>query len=444
MNFQIISDLHGRINRMEINKKADILLFAGDSSENLDITFKMLNLSTIPVLFIPGNHEFYHKDYYDTYMRLRDFCDKSNGNIIFLDNNVVEIDNYQIIGNTLWSDFLNLDPFLIESSWSNINDYRCISTLNQSSEIKDEILTLHEMHCQKIKDIMFGNDEIKKNLLNPYLEKRISSFNSKNKYDYIDTNMFTPYHSFIMNKKNKKWLNNILNDKFNGKRIVMTHHAPSYSPLILGGYIASPFELIHSNLERKNALHKIGAYCNSMESYLLDNHVDTWIHGHFHEHFNYRMGSSNVICNATGNNKNEDLSLRNYIFNCSAEEKRYGLKNQLFLFNKSISKILYFLNNTSISQNIMTFTNNLSNIYFLKGCWREIEIILNNIQSLPYTEIPKSFNNYYPDPFSEFKSDNYSNFDSNYIKNILNDIILNLEFMDKEIKEWISIILKRV
>lgn len=435
MNFQIISDLHGRINRMEINKKADILLFAGDSSENLDITFKMLNLSTIPVLFIPGNHEFYHKDYYDTYMRLKDFCDKSNGNIIFLDNEVVEIDDYQIIGNTLWSDFFNLDPFLIESSWSTINDYRCISTINQTSEIKEEILSLHEIHCKNIKDIMLGNDEIKKNILKPYLEKRLSTFNGENRYDYIDTNMFTPYHSFIMNKKNKKWLNNSLSDNFNGKRIVMTHHSPSYSPLVLGGYRASPFELITSGFERKNSLHKIGAYCNSMESSLLNNHVDTWIHGHFHEHLNYRMGGSHVICNATGNNKNEDLSFRNYIFNCSNEEKKSGLKDQLFLFNKSIIEIFHFFNNILMSDNS---TKEISNIYFLKGYWREIEIILNNIQSLPYTEIPKSFNNYYPDPFVEFKVEDYIHIDYNDFKNILKKMLFNLKFMNKEIKLWIS------
>ena len=177
MNFQIISDLHGKINRMEINKKADILLFAGDSSENLDITFKMLNSSKIPVLFIPGNHEFYHKDYYDTYMKMKDFCDQSNGNIIFLDNEVVEIDNYQIIGSTLWSDFLNFNPLLIEASWSSINDYRCIQTQNQSPEILEEIMLLHKKHSENIKNIMLGNDLLKKEKLSQSLNKRLYKFN---------------------------------------------------------------------------------------------------------------------------------------------------------------------------------------------------------------------------------------------------------------------------
>lgn len=433
MNFQIISDLHGRINRMEINKKADILLFAGDSSENLDITFKMLKSSSIPVLFIPGNHEFYHKDYYDTYMRLKEFCDQSNGNIIFLDNEVVEIDDYQIIGNTLWSDFLNLDPFLIEAAWSTINDYRCISTKNQTNENLEEILYFHKIHSDNIKNIMLGNDNVKKDIMGQFLNKRLSVFNKNKEYDYINPDFFTPYHSFVMNKKNKKWIKDTLSNEFNGKRIVMTHHSPSYSPLVLGEYLASPFALNRKELIRKNAFHKIGAYCNSMESIMLNSHVDTWIHGHFHEFLNYRMGSSHVICNATGNKKNEDMSYRNYIFNCSQEEKLAGLKNQLFLFGKTISSLLKFF-----SESIFTEINfkEMANTAYIRGYWREVEIILNNIQSLPYTEIPKEFNNYYPNPFVMFENNENVSLSDNDFKNLINTVSIELKFMEVEIKNW--------
>lgn len=426
MNFQIISDLHGRINRLEINKKADILLLAGDSSENIDVTFKILKSSPIPVLFIPGNHEFYHKDYYDTYMRLKDFCDRSNGDIIFADNETIEIDDYQIISSTLWSDFSNLDPYLVEASWGVINDYRKINIKEQDICMSDEILKLHNIHLENLKKIILGEDELSKNIFYKHLERRMQTFNNYDNYDELNEDKFTPYHSYILNKKNKLWLEKELKKDFNGKRIVMTHHAPSHTPLILGKYAVNPFLLQNERFLRKEKIHKIGAYCNSLESIMLQSNVDTWVHGHFHEPFNYRLGSANVICNATGNNKKEDMSFRNYIFNCSENEKNIALKNQLTHFKSNLKEIYNFL----------TYLSQESSLDYkqLVAIWREVEIILNNINSLPYTEINKNFLHYYPEPFLNLK-----NIDTNrqlYLKTV-KTLLRESEFMFFSIEEWL-------
>ena len=79
----------------------------------------------------------------------------------------------------------------------------------------------------------------------------------------------------------------------------------------------------------------------------------------------------------------------------------------------------------------------IGNLYSLRGYWREVEIILNNIQSLPYTEIHIEFNNYYPEPFSVFEGYQNMYLCNNDVKYIINKILQELNYMSREIQDWI-------
>lgn len=432
MNFQIISDIHGRYKRIEFNKNADIILFAGDTSENFDLTCSMLKSAPAPVCFIPGNHEFYHKDYYDTYNRLRDFCYKSKDHIIFLDNQTIEIDNFRILGTTLWSDFDNFDPFSVESSWGVLNDYRKIKINQQNDDIYNDIEKLHDYHLSNIESILNGEDQYKKDIIMGLINKRKNMF--KEDPAILDQKMFSPHMSYVLNKKNKKWLNNELSHDFNGNTIVMTHHSPSYTPLILGKYAVSPFEkFISDHVKRKVSLHKIGGYCNSMENMVLKYNVDTWIHGHFHEFLNYRLGNSNVICNALGNDKNQEMGYRDFIFQSSENEKKSALKYQLSLFISACNDLLYFF---EVQINEKINISDLVSLKILSSYWIEIEIMLNNIHTLPLMEIHETFHNYYPDPFAEFLETNKHILNYSEVIFLLNKMQQETETIYFNLKKW--------
>ena len=55
------------------------------------------------IFYIPGNHEFYEKqDIYELLNKYKQFFKKFS-NIVFMYNQTYELDNYLIIGTTLWS-----------------------------------------------------------------------------------------------------------------------------------------------------------------------------------------------------------------------------------------------------------------------------------------------------------------------------------------------------
>lgn len=55
------------------------------------------------VLFVPGNHEFDSLEFDDTYLRLRETCERLG--IEWLEREVVTIGQVRFVGTTLWSDF---------------------------------------------------------------------------------------------------------------------------------------------------------------------------------------------------------------------------------------------------------------------------------------------------------------------------------------------------
>tara|TARA_B100000925_G_C21935595_1_gene442239 strand:- start:110 stop:847 length:738 start_codon:yes stop_codon:yes gene_type:complete len=110
MKIQLFSDFHLE-NRDIVYPipKADILILAGDVCQfdklNSQRAFFMyLNLNWKKVIWILGNHEYYSKstnlDVINTY--IKGFISLFP-NILILDRNIIEIDNYRIMGCTLWS-----------------------------------------------------------------------------------------------------------------------------------------------------------------------------------------------------------------------------------------------------------------------------------------------------------------------------------------------------
>ena len=131
MLIRLLSDLHQEFRPYEIEKlpedKDTVLVLAGDIDVGVDACDFIIEQSAnfAHVLYLLGNHEFYHNDLYRLADEVRgELADIPN--VSFLDNDDVVIGDVRFIGSTLWSDMDDENPhsmFIIERS---MNDYKYI------------------------------------------------------------------------------------------------------------------------------------------------------------------------------------------------------------------------------------------------------------------------------------------------------------------------------
>lgn len=113
MRIQLISDLHWD-NDPQLAPQplagAELLVLAGDVASRhfrgghfgLDY-FSPLNGWPVPVLYVPGNHEFDDGDYDQTYAQLQRSCEQWG--ITWLERQCIELGGIRWLGSTLWADF---------------------------------------------------------------------------------------------------------------------------------------------------------------------------------------------------------------------------------------------------------------------------------------------------------------------------------------------------
>lgn len=117
MKFQLASDLHLETQpdtRLFPAPGAELLVLAGDigsyqpGSALPGDEFGLERFSPrhgwpVPVLFVPGNHEYDGLDFDETHARLRETCARLG--ITWLEREVMVIGGVRFVGTTLWSDF---------------------------------------------------------------------------------------------------------------------------------------------------------------------------------------------------------------------------------------------------------------------------------------------------------------------------------------------------
>lgn len=114
------------------------------------------------VLYIAGNHEFYHGKYPAGMDYLRE--EASNyPNITYLENETVEINQVSFIGCTLWTDMNKGDPTTIAFIAEALNDYRQIrrNDIGYRRFNPEDTLKLHKQSLTYISDTI-SNDPNKK------------------------------------------------------------------------------------------------------------------------------------------------------------------------------------------------------------------------------------------------------------------------------------------
>lgn len=218
MNIQFFSDLHNEDGDLPYEPVAcDVVAILGDihtGRSTLDWMDKHLAGVNKPIIFVPGNHDFYYGSIKDRLAMFESECYQLG--IDFLYNKTVEIQDVLFLGTTLWTDF-NLhnnqrDKMLI--AHNQMFDYQVIDGRGVDGKItSSEILAEHMKAVQFLEDGLSARKEGQRAVVMTHHAPSILSLKER---DY--TNRFAPYYAShlddLMEKyKPELWLHGHLHHK---------------------------------------------------------------------------------------------------------------------------------------------------------------------------------------------------------------------------------------
>jgi len=262
MKIQIASDLHLEFLQRDYPGEriigpvpgAEVLILAGDIAVGADVFTLFSSWPTptpVPIIFVAGNHEFYH--HVLDPMRLKMEKTAANFSMHYLENSSVVIGNARFLGTTLWT------------------DYKLDANRPQADQMRDAERSLNDHRL-----IRTGR------------------------------HMFTAQDALDRFNLAKDWLTQELAKPFEGKTVVVTHHAChplSVHPRHKGSPINSAFTSDMSEL---------------MQS------VDLWIHGHTHDNVDYKVDRCRVVSNQAGYCVNRTYARRDdWIFENKAFDRNF-------------------------------------------------------------------------------------------------------------------------
>jgi len=104
VKLNILSDLHLSRGAIDLPQTdADVVVLAGDIARPVQAVSWAAGF-TKPVLYVPGNHEFYGGNIAGTVDELKRLC--AGTHVHMLDNEAIVIGGVRFLGTTLWTDFL--------------------------------------------------------------------------------------------------------------------------------------------------------------------------------------------------------------------------------------------------------------------------------------------------------------------------------------------------
>lgn len=167
MKISFGSDLHIEFAYLDIENKdnADVLVLAGDIcvAEHWNLTrcddfFNKCADEFEHVIYIMGNHEFYHGDIVKSFEFIKEKLSHRK-NIHVLNNECLVIDGFKFVCSTLWTDCNNNDVMTASVIRNGMNDYKLIR--NGDMKLTPEhTMKLHAESLEFIKREVNNDDNI--------------------------------------------------------------------------------------------------------------------------------------------------------------------------------------------------------------------------------------------------------------------------------------------
>ncbi len=270
MKIQLLSDLHLESHpdfEPQPAPGADVLVLAGDIGSYQDgsslrvrgdtdfglARFSPLHGWPVPVLFVPGNHEYDALDFDATHARLRQTCERLQ--ITWLEREIVVLPDpagtaVRFIGTTLWSDFDALGP-LAATPAPHASPGAPAATLTQQLRARDKAFRAANFYLRKTGGSRAGA---------PFLAEAVRE------------------QALVC----QQWLRAALATPFDGPTVVATHFAPS----------------LRSTDPRYGLTPGTAGFCNALDDLLPG--AQLWLHGHLHAPSDYVHHGCRVVANPLG------------------------------------------------------------------------------------------------------------------------------------------------
>jgi len=282
MKIALCSDLHLEFGAISLQntENAEVLILSGDilvavdlnelgdatglivngknKSEQYHKFFQECSERFPNVIYIMGNHEYYHGDFATGLDIIRERLSYLE-NVFIMERQTMVIEDVTFIAGTLWTDMNKEDPQTLFGIKGYMNDYRIIKDSRTNTET--EIWMFNE------------NNE-------PYTGKQ--KLPSK----------WSPEASVVEHKLMLDTIKATVESNASNKYVVIGHHAPS--------------KLSTKPKYQKDVMVN-GAYSSELSEFILDHpQIKVWTHGHTHEVFDYMIGGTRILCNPRGYDAYED------------------------------------------------------------------------------------------------------------------------------------------
>ncbi len=241
MKLAVLSDLHLEISPWDVPERtlreADVIVVAGDIGAHTNgLVWARGAIPGKRIVYVAGNHEFYGAEVHGLIAEMRRVAHELHIDFLEQDEIIIdgERDSVRFLGTTLWTDFQ-----------------------------------------------LFGGYSVAAGMRSA--ERHMLDFDGRIR---CAPTSFSPADSIALHRKARDWLAARLNEPFDGKTVVVTHHAPSRRS------IAARFE---SDLMS-------AAFASNLDDLVAKSHL--WVHGHTHNACDFRVGmdpeKGRVICNPRG------------------------------------------------------------------------------------------------------------------------------------------------
>ena len=268
MKISLVSDVHLEFGDLDIvnTDNAEVLILSGDicvaadldmrdrlqtelgfarwRSEMFHDFFERCTANFPHVIYIMGNHEYYHSDFATALGEMRRKLAHLS-NLYILEREVKEIGDVTFIAGTLWTDMNKEDPLTLYHMRTMMNDFRVIT--NSTTPVN------------------FRTQE--------------GEFKTR-------VGKFMPEDAVSEHVKMKQYIQSVVQGNHNTKYVVVGHHSPSRR---------STHEMYaHDTIMN-------GGYSSDMDEFIEDHpQIRLWTHGHTHHEFDYVIGKTRVVCNPRG------------------------------------------------------------------------------------------------------------------------------------------------
>lgn len=266
MKISLVSDVHLEFGDLDFDNDqgAEVLILSGDICVAKDIAqrdpygvmgpeyrsnrfhdfFQRCHDRFPKIIYIVGNHEYYHGDFATAFAHLKDVLGYLP-NLHVLEKESIMIGDITFLCGTLWTDMNREDPDTLYRIRSYMNDFRIIRDSRYPVHYKD----------------------------------------SEGKH-HTREGRFSPETSVDEHRAMLKFVKESVDADPTAKYVVVGHHSPSRSST-------------HPQYADQTMVN--GAYSSNLDQFILDRpQIKLWTHGHTHHEFDYMIGSCRVVCNPRG------------------------------------------------------------------------------------------------------------------------------------------------